>query len=240
MKIYLIIQARMNSSRLPGKVLKNIQDKCVLQHIINRCLKSKYINKIIVTMSNNLLDNILEEYCLKSKINYYRGSEENVLERFYKTVKNDTPEIIIRVTGDCPFIDYNIIDNMIEYFIKNNLSFLQPKYSKGDNQEKMAGFPDGYNPQIFTYNLLVKTYNNVKTNFDKEHVCPYMVRNFMDKSYTIPDIDKFKNIDFTKLHLSLDTEEDYIFICDIFNKLYTKNKNFNIYDVLQLLNNKSI
>lgn len=240
MSIHCIIQARMGSTRLSGKIMKFIEDKVMLQHVIDRCKMSRYIDKVIIATTNKKDDDIIEKYCIDNNILYYRGDENNVLERYYLTASKFNSGIIIRVTSDCPLIDYNIIDNMIDYFRENNLKFLQPKYFNGTNQKSRGGFPDGCNPQIFTYNLLVKTYNNVKTNFDKEHVCPYMVRNFMDKSYTIPDIDKFKNIDFTKLHLSLDTEEDYIFICDIFNKLYTKNKNFNIYDVLQLLNNKSI
>ena len=192
MKIYLILQARMNSTRLPGKLLKVIENKCVLQHVIERCSKSKYINKIIVATTTNPSDNILEEYCIQKEQLYYRGSEENVLDRFYMSIKNDIFQIlIIRVTSDCPLIDSNIIDDMIDYFIENKLSFLQPKYNKGDNQKQMGGFPDGCNPQIFTYKVLEETYNNATSNFDKEHVCPYMVRNFMStEEYIIPLVEQ--------------------------------------------------
>ena len=236
MKIYLILQARMNSTRLPRKVLRLIENKCVLQHVIDRCSKSKYINKIIIATTTNPSDNILGEYCIQKGLNYYRGSEENVLERFYMSIKNDIPDIVIRVTSDCPLIDSNIIDNMIDYFIENNLSFLQPKYYKGDNQKQMGGFPDGCNPQIFSYKVLEDTYNNVESNFDKEHVCPYMIRNFMTEEYIIPNIEHYVNIDFSKLHLSLDTQEDYEFISKIYGYLYKKNQNFTIYDVLDLIN----
>ena len=240
MKIYLILQARMNSVRLPGKLLKLIEDKCVLQHVIDRCSKSKYINKIIVATTTNPSDNILEEYCIQKGLNYYRGSEENVLERFYMSIKNDIPDLIIRVTSDCPLIDANIIDNMIDYFIENKLSFLQPKYYKGDNQKQMGGFPDGCNPQIFTYKILEETYNNATTTFDKEHVCPYMVRNFMTEEYIIPNIEQYVNIDFSKLHLSLDTQYDYKYISNIFKHLYKTNPSFTIYNVLDLISKKFI
>ena len=240
MKIYLILQARMNSTRLPGKLLKLIEDKCVLQHVIDRCSKSKYINKIIIASTINSIDNILEEYCIRQKLNYYRGSEENVLERFYQSIQNDIPDLIIRVTSDCPLIDSNIIDNMIDYFIENNLSFLQPKYYKGDNQKQMGGFPDGCNPQIFSYKVLEETYNNVESNFDKEHVCPYMVRNFMTEEYIIPNIEQYVNIDFSKLHLSLDTQYDYDFISKKKTQDNKVNPNFTIYDVLHIINNKHI
>ena len=240
MKIYLILQCRMNSTRLPGKLLRLIEDKYVLQHVIDRCSKSKYINKIIIATTTNPVDDILEEYCVKKEQPYYRGSEENVLERFYMSIKNDNPDLIIRVTSDCPLIDSNIIDDMIDYFIENKLSFLQPKYVIGDNQKQMGGFPDGCNPQIFTYKILEETYYNTISNFDKEHVCPYMVRNFMTEEYIIPNVEQYNNIDFSKLHLSLDTQEDYEFISKIYGYLYKKNQNFTIYDVLDLINKNFI
>ena len=240
MKIILIIQARMSSTRLPGKILKKIEDKTVLHHVINRCSKSKYINKIIIATTTNPLDDVLEEYCIHKNLNYYRGSEENVLERFYQCVKNDISDIIIRVTSDCPLIDVNIIDDMITYFIENKLSFLQPYYFNTGKHGAHGGFPDGTNPQIFKFDILKKTRENVVTDFDKEHVCPYMVRNFANDEYIIPNIQQYKNIDFSSLHLSLDTAEDYKFISHIYKKLYRNNEDFSIYDVLSLINEKGI
>ena len=239
MNVILIIQARMNSSRLPEKVLNLIEEKTVLQHIIDRCSKSKYINKIIVATTTNSFDDILENYCIENNINYYRGSEDNVLERFYMSVQNENPDIIIRITSDCPLVDVNIVDTMITYFIQNTLVFLQPKYIKGDNQKQMGGFPDGCNPQIFTYKILENTFNNATTQFDKEHVCPYMVRNFMENEYIIPNIENYNNIDLSSLHLSLDTHDDYDFISKIYTYLYKNNPDFTIYDVLNILNNNS-
>ena len=237
MKIYLVLQCRMDSTRLPGKLLKIIEDKSVLQHVIDRCSKSKYINNnIIIATTTKPSDDKLEAYCKKKNYSYYRGSEENVLKRFYKSIQNLKPDIIIRVTSDCPLIDSNIIDDMIYFFIENNLTFLQPKYAYGDNQKKMGGFPDGCNPQIFTYKALEYAYNNAVTNFDKEHVCPYMIRNLSSLEYRIQNIDCYKNIDFSKLHLSLDTQEDYEFISKIYKYLYKKNINFSIYNVLDLIN----
>jgi spore coat polysaccharide biosynthesis protein SpsF len=238
MNIILIIQARMNSSRLPEKVLKLIEDKTVLQHVIDRCTKSKYINKIIVATTTNSLDDILENYCVENNINYYRGSEDNVLERFYMSVQNENPDLIIRVTSDCPLIDSNIIDDMIKFFIQKNLIFLQPKYTCGDNQKQMGGFPDGCNPQIFTYEILKTTKCYAKLEHDKEHVCPYMVRNYMTEEYIMQNIENYKNIDFTKLHLSLDTESDFDYISKIYKHLYKNNPDFTIYDVLNLINNQ--
>ena len=240
MNIILIIQARMSSTRLPGKVLKKIEDKTVLQHCIDRCSKSKYINKIIIATTTNNADDAIKDYCTNNNILYYRGSENNVLKRFYDTACKYSPDIIVRLTSDCPLIDVNILDDMMQEFIQKNMQFLQPKYSFGDNQKKMGGFPDGCNPQIFTFDILKETYANVTSKFDKEHVCPYMVRNYTNLLYNIPNIDKYKDIDLSTLHLSLDTSQDYKLICAIFKKLYKENPFFTIYDVLNIINNKSI
>ncbi len=236
MKIYLIIQARMGSSRLPNKILKIIEDKCVLQHVIDRCSQSKHINKIIVATTTNSIDDIIEDYCVNNKIDYFRGSENNVLDRYYNTVLQYNCDIIIRVTSDCPLIDVNIIDNMIFYFIKNNLDFLQPQYSRKGKNGSTGGFPDGTNPQIFTFKTLENTHKNAHNDFDLEHVCPYMIRNYSTDEFKIINVDCYKNIDFTTLHLSLDTQADYELISKIFNVLYKKNKNFSIYDVLNIMN----
>jgi len=240
MNIILIIQARMGSTRLPGKILKKIEDKTVLQHCIDRCSKSKYINKIIIATTTNNADDAIKNYCVNNNILYYRGSENNVLKRFYETASKYSPDIIIRLTSDCPLIDVNILDDMVQKFIEEDMRFLQPKYIFGDNQKKMGGFPDGCNPQIFTFDILKETYANVTSSFDKEHVCPYMVRNYTTLPYIIPQIDKYENIDLSKLHLSLDTPQDYTLISAIFKKLYKKNPFFTIYDVLNIINNKSI
>ena len=236
MKIYLVIQARMNSSRLQNKVLKKIEDKTILQHVIDRCSTSKHINKITVATTTNPLDDVLEKYCIENKLNYFRGSEENVLERFYLSTQGENPDILVRITSDCPLIDINIVDDMIDYFIENGLSFLQPKYSRGNNQIRMGGFPDGCNPQIFTHDILERTYNSATTDYDKEHVCPYMVRNYTTKEYIIPNTEQYINIDFSKLHLSLDTEDDYNYISNIFNHLHKRDQYFTIYDVLDIIN----
>ena len=240
MKIMLIIQARMSSTRLPGKILKKIENKTVLQHCIDRCSKSKYINNIIVATTTNIADDVIENYCIKNNILYHRGSENNVIERFYDTARKYSPDIIIRLTSDCPLIDVNIVDAMINEFIRKDMKFLQPKYSIGNNQKKMGGFPDGCNPQIFTFDILKEAYKNVVSDFDKEHVCPYMVRHFTTTSYQIPNIKCYNDIDLATLHLSLDTPQDYKLISAIFKKLYRENPFFTIYDVLNIINNKTI
>jgi len=116
--IVAIIQARMGSTRLPGKVLLDIVGKPMLWHIVNRLRYSKLINRIVVGTSINKKDDLIENFCKEYKIDFYRGSEEDVLDRYYQTAKVFEANIIIRITADCPLIDPEIVDLVIKNHIK--------------------------------------------------------------------------------------------------------------------------
>ena len=105
-----IIQARMNSTRLPGKTMIDIEGLPLLQHVVNRTDKSKEIDKCIVATTSNQSDDVIIDYCTENEINYFRGSEENVLSRFYNCAKKYKTDIVVRVTADDPFIDHQLID----------------------------------------------------------------------------------------------------------------------------------
>lgn len=236
MSVNIIIQARMGSTRLPGKILKYIEDKIVLQHVIDRCSRSKFVDKIIIATTININDDVVFEFCKENNIHCFRGSEHNVLDRYYNAAINYDCDIIIRITSDCPLIDVDILDNMIEYFLEKKLNFLQPQYSRHGEYGSTGGFPDGTNAQLFTFKVLQDAYKNAHEPFDLEHVCPYMIRKYSKDEFKIPNLECYQNIDFPSLHLSLDTQSDYDFICNIFNILYKKNNHFSIYDVLNILN----
>ena len=238
LQIDIIVQARTGSTRLPNKLMKYLEDKLVIEHVIERLKRSQYAKNIIICTTDKKNDDVIENFCIDKNIKYYRGSENNVLKRYYDTASLYKSQIIVRITSDCPLVDPNIVDNMIFTYLEKNLKFLHPKYSFGDNQKTMGGFPDGCNPQIFSFELLKETYSSAITDFDKEHVCPYMVRKFNNFCYQIPDIDIYKNIDFKTLHLSLDTPDDYQKLKIIFENVYKNNEKFTIYDVLEFLNNK--
>ena len=114
MKIICIMQARMGSSRLKGKVLKTICDQTVLEHDIDRLKKSKNISDIIVATTTKEEDDVIVKMSQKKKVKFYRGSEDNVLERYYFAAKDSNADVIVRVTSDCPCMDYNVIDNVID------------------------------------------------------------------------------------------------------------------------------
>ena len=120
-----IIQARMGSSRLPGKVLMELDGKPLLEFMYNRVIKSKLIDKIVVATTTKKSDDPIIDLCRRNKISFYRGSESDVLDRYYKTAIKYNPKTIIRLTSDCPLIDPNLIDRTIELFHIKKLIMLQ-------------------------------------------------------------------------------------------------------------------
>lgn len=227
----VIIQSRMGSSRLPGKVLKKLNDKTVLGHMINRLKKSKIIDDIIICTTSNSEDDSIVNFCEKNEVKFYRGSENNVLSRYYNTALISNSDIIIRCTGDCPLIDNEILDNMLKYYSDNKLKFLPLKYNGGN-----MGFPDGFDIEIFSFDILKEAYIN---STEIEHITQYMIKKYKTGSYEIKLEKEYNNLDLNNLHLSLDTEYDYKLLKNIFDNLYTKKKNFKIYDVLEYLNENS-
>ena len=238
MKINIFIQARYNSSRLSGKVLKKIKDKTIIQIMYDRLSKCKNINKIIFLTSSNPEDDNVYQHCIQNNILCLRGSEKNVLERYYMACQISDSDIIVRCTGDCPLIDYRIVDNMIENFLKENIEYYTHEI---DNNNV---FPDGFGVEIFTKNALEDAYKNANSDFEKEHVSPFIIKNYeTEKKYqtlglNLEDIKlKYSNIDFTKLHLSVDTKEEFEFVGTIFNNFDTFD--FSCEDILELLNTRN-
>ena len=230
LNIHIIIQARTCSTRLPNKVMKYLEDKIVLQHVYDRLKKSNYAQKVIITTTTNISDNIIVDYCLNNNIEVFQGSELDVLNRYYETAKYYKSDIIIRVTSDCPLVDINYIDMMIDYYIKSDLKYLGPKYF-GNHK-----FPDGFNGEIFSFDVLEEANNNAN-EYQKEHVTTYIIEKYKKEEFTYPILyQKYRNIHFSNLHLSLDTEGDYKLLKKIFKNVYLKKNNFQLEDVLKFLN----
>lgn len=237
--ITAIIQARCNSSRLPNKILKKICNKELILHIIERISKCKNVKDIIIATTTKNNDDGLYDICKKHSIKCYRGSENNVLDRFYQAAFLSNSNIIIRITGDCPLIDPEIIDDMITNFFKEKKTYYTMEYDSNST------FPDGFSVEIFTFDSLKEAYNNATSKYDIEHVTPYIVKKYYDNKTPyliykkqIKELKKqFQNINFDKLHLSVDTLQEFNVVSAIFENIYNKNKNFTLMDVLTFVNN---
>ena len=225
MNIVAIVQARTGSTRLHNKVLKKIKNKKILDYVIERVKLSKKINNVVLAITKNPNEDILEKYAIEKKIKYHRGSENDVLERFYKTAKKYNAEIIVRITSDCPLIDPNIIDEIIKAHL-----YIKSDYTSNTIYRT---FPRGMDTEVFSFKVLEYTFNNAKENYQREHVTPYIREN--------PDKFKLKNIEAVgilkrpDLRLTVDTIEDYKLIKIILEEF--NYINFKLKDIITFLNN---
>jgi len=205
-KIIIIIQARLNSTRLKEKVLLDLCGKTVIEHIYERCKNCKGSGNVIIATSTNPDDDKLANFLKSKNIPYFRGSEKNVLDRFYSAAKKYNSEIIVRVCGDNPLIDYMLIDTLIQKLVESNLDYAAPK-----------NFPLGFGSEVFTFSALEKTYNRAKEKYQLEHVTPYIYENpeIFKISYIVEN-DAFA----INCRLTLDTENDYQLLKHLYDKFY--------------------
>ena len=228
MKVVCLVQARVGSTRLPGKILKEICGKTILHHEIDRLKKCKEIDEIVIATTDKEDDDKIVNEAKKLSVKYFRGSENDVLSRFYYAAKENNADIVVRVTSDCPCIDFEILDKMLIYF-KDKYKEKQVEYLS--NTIKRT-YPRGYDIEIFTFSALEKSYINAEKEYEREHVTPYIydkTNNFLKLSFENKD-------DYSEYRVTLDTIEDFIVIKNIFENLYYKNPYFKLNDVVQYLN----
>jgi spore coat polysaccharide biosynthesis protein SpsF (cytidylyltransferase family) len=216
-KITAIVQARIGSNRLRGKVIKKIIGKETILLLLKRLSLAKEIDDIIVAIPNKSQDDVLYNILKKNNFKVFRGSEKNVLNRYYECAKKFSSKNILRITGDCPLVDPKLVDKLANIFKKN-------KYDYVSNVEKRT-FPDGMDIEIFSFKSLEIANSNVVTNHDKEHVTQYFLRSDIFKRYNYYDKQNFSN-----LRITLDTSFDFELIKKIFNKF--KNKMFYYEDII--------
>ena len=166
MKIGCIVQARIGSKRFPEKILKKIRNKSILEIIKNRLEKIKSVDKIIFAIPDTKENYKLEKFLKKRNFLYHKGSEKNVLKRYYFTAKKYKLNIIIRITSDCPLIDPYLCEEMIQYFLKKNCNYLSNILERS--------FPVGLDCEIFDFKTLEKSYKLTNNKFNLEHVTPFM------------------------------------------------------------------
>ncbi|MFH1310753.1 MAG: glycosyltransferase family protein [Candidatus Omnitrophota bacterium] len=193
--ILAIVQARMASTRLPGKVMKEVLNKPLIQYLLERLSLSTRIDKIILATSLNKENDLLSAFVDKLGFNVFRGSENDVLDRFYLAAKEYCPKSIVRVTGDCPLIDAGICDDLINFYEKEN----------ADHAHLSLDFAEGLDCEIFSFSALEMSCQNAKLKSEREHVTPYIKNH--------PEIFKLKFLnnkrDDSFYRITVDNEEDF-------------------------------
>lgn len=222
-KILAIIQARMGSTRLPKKVLLDLEGKTVLEYVVERVKRSKLIDEVIVATTISPDDLDIVKLCSNKGIRVFCGSEDDVLDRYYQISKLIKPKHIVRVTADCPLIDPDIIDKTIDLHLYNNSDYTCNTLNET--------FPDGLDVEIFTYEALEKTWKEAKLTSEHEHVTPY-IRNHKE-IFKISGLDNKVNL--SKKRWTLDEYDDYKFLKVIFENVYVNNPDFRMNDILKYL-----
>lgn len=214
----------MNSSRLPGKVLKEILDKPLLEFLIERVKKSSLLDEIIIATSHKSCDDVIQRFCNERDIKCFRGSENDVLSRYYEAAKESKAEYIVRLCADSPVIDFSLIDELINEFLgkSQKCDYL----SNTINQT----YPLGMNIEVFTSKALKLAYLNAKTLYEREHVTPYIY--FNPEEFSIDE--KHLDNDMSFLRLTLDEEKDFELIKYIIEELYPTNPYYTLSDILSL------
>lgn len=224
MRIIAIVQARMGSSRLSGKAMKKLCDKTVLSHCIERVKQSKYIEDVVVATTIKEVDSVIEKEALNCGVKAFRGSENDVLSRYYYAAKEYGADVIVRITSDCPLIDPKVLDEVISFYLANNYDIV----TNAPNEEEYRTYPRGLDISIFSFNQLENAFINATEKYHREHVTPYLYENRENKYY-------YKSkIDYSQYRLTLDTEEDWNLISKIYMNLYKGKHDFYLKDILNL------
>jgi spore coat polysaccharide biosynthesis protein SpsF len=229
--IVTVIQARAGSSRLPNKVLLALAGKNVLVRMIERVKSAKLAGEVVVATTFEEEDNQIERICKMENINCFRGHTYDLLDRHLRVGLKYDADIIVKIPSDCPLIDPKIIDKVIKYFLDN-----QERYDYVSNLHP-ATFPDGNDIEVITMQALKKSWGSARKNYEREHTTPFIWEN--PGMFKIGNVEWETNLDFSMTHRwTLDYEEDYRFVKEVFDELYNNNPLFGINDILNLLKRK--
>ncbi|MBT0663929.1 glycosyltransferase family protein [Geobacter pelophilus] len=227
-----IIQARMGSTRLPGKVLKSVLGKPMLWHIVNRVRKAEGVDEVVVATSDLSADEQIRQFCSENGIPFFGGSETDVLDRFYRAAKEHNADPVLRITGDCPFADPVIIGKLIRMYREGNHDHIGVATGAGALYLEQGRFPDGLDAECFSFASLEKAWKEATHGSDREHVTPYIWRNkdIFRTGFLMCDCG-----DYSHFRWTVDNDADFALVTKIYETLYSDNHVFLMDDVITLL-----
>jgi len=223
-----IIQARMGSTRLPGKVMKKLCGKSVLEHVIRRVQACLFLDDVVVATTAAPSDDVIAAEASQCGAKWFRGSEDDVLERYYQAAKQYHADVIVRVTADCPLFDPELLGEMILAF-RTRDSWGTPLDYLSNTLRRT--FPLGLDAEVFSQNALEYAHFHARNQYEREHVTPYI--------YEHPEIFSLYsfegNEDLSCHRWTLDTEDDFNLISKMYSELYRENEIFPTISVIVLL-----
>jgi len=224
MRTIAIVQARMGSMRLPGKVLKDLAGEPMLARVVNRICRAKSLQEVVIATTTNALDDVIVKLCEARDWRWFRGSEEDVLDRYYQAARKYQADLIVRITSDCPLIDPEIVDQVVQEFLER-----QPEVDYASNTWPQRTFPRGLDTEVTRIDVLERAWREDRSPTWREHVTPYIYRN--------PDRFRIHNVlsqvDYSTMRWTVDTPEDLTFVRRIYD--YFGHDSFSWHEVLKVL-----
>jgi spore coat polysaccharide biosynthesis protein SpsF len=222
MKTVVIVQARMTSTRLPGKVLKTVLGKPLLEYQMERLRRIKAVGEIVIATTTNDTDQPIVDFCNRLSVSYFRGSEEDVLARYHGAAEKYNADVVVRITADCPVIDPAVCEAVITYFSKNKNQY---------DYVRLEQYPRGLDAEVFTFKVLDECFREATEQPDREHVTPFIYRH--PKRYRVKHM--ICDEDYSHHRWTVDTPEDFELVKRIIEELYSINKMFDYVDILNVL-----
>jgi len=221
--IVSIIQARVSSSRLPNKVLMDVMGSPMLARQIERMIRVKSLENLVVATSNHNEDNAIEDMCREIGIDCYRGSLDDVLDRFYRCAEKYSPEHVVRITGDCPLIDPDIIDRVVSFHLENGHDYTSNVLA--------PTWPDGMDVEVMRFRCLAEAHEEATAPSEREHVTSFIYKH--PERFNLGSVTQTE--DLSSIRLTVDEPEDFELVCKIYHYLYPHNPTFGLDDVMNLL-----
>ena len=229
--IVTIIQARMNSNRLPNKVVMSLAGKPLLIRMVERVKMSPLSGTVVVATTKEAKDDCIYDLCKKEGIEVFRGHSTDLLHRHYRLALKYDADVVIKIPSDCPLIDPGVITKTISYYLNNS-----EKFDYVSNLHP-ATYPDGNDVEVMSMSALKAAWKESSRNFEREHTTPYIWEN-PDK-FNIGNVTWETGLDYSMTHRwTIDYEEDYVFIKKVYDELYENKPDFSLYDILHLLDEK--
>jgi len=228
MTVAAVVQARMGSTRLPGKVMRALQGHTVLAQVVMRLRRSSTVDTIIVATTQHPLDDMIVDECARLNVPYYRGREHDVLDRYYEAARAHGAEVVVRVTSDCPLIDPGVLDEAVSVYLRAASSSSAPAYVSNTLERS---YPRGLDVEVFGFGALEQAWRAASAPHEREHVTPYF--------YEHPDQFRLLQVkhsaDLSALRWTLDTEEDWALLSTIYAALWSEKEPITTQAVLELL-----
>jgi spore coat polysaccharide biosynthesis protein SpsF (cytidylyltransferase family) len=221
--IVAVLQARASSKRLPGKVLRPILGRPMLAHQIMRIRRCETFERLVLATSEEAADDPVAGIAKQTGIACYRGSLDDVLDRFYRAAAPYAPQHVVRLTGDCPLADWNVIDRVVRFTLEGG-------YDYGTNTLKPT-WPDGLDVEVAAFAALETAWREATNPLDREHVTPFIYR--QTGRFRLGNL--LNDTDLAGLRWTVDNPEDFEFVTRVYEALYPQKPDFSTPDILALL-----